>query len=101
MEHLYYCRKHYHSLNVQMVIIGNPALIKIILILQFICNCMYNNNNVPTYLFQICDADCKILSVNPKFGGATHDAFIWDNSIIKNYMESLHRNNETVWLLGT
>ncbi|XP_037874020.1 putative nuclease HARBI1 [Bombyx mori] len=66
VEHLYYSRKHFHSLNVQM----------------------------------ICDSDCRILNVNAKYGGATHDAFIWENSVVNNYMQSLHRNNEQVWLLG-
>ncbi|KOB67119.1 putative nuclease HARBI1, partial [Operophtera brumata] len=41
-EHLYYCRKHYHSLNVQMV----------------------------------ADEKCRILAINPKFGGASHGAFV-------------------------
>ncbi|RVE44239.1 hypothetical protein evm_011138 [Chilo suppressalis] len=66
VEHLYYCRKHYHSMNVQM----------------------------------ICDHRCNILSVNAKFGGATHDSFIWENSSINSYIQSLHRHNEIVWLLG-
>ncbi|KAJ8709367.1 hypothetical protein PYW07_009193 [Mythimna separata] len=66
IEHLFYCRKHFHSLNVQM----------------------------------ICDSDCRILNVNAKYGGATHDAFIWENSLANNYMQELHRNNEHVWLLG-
>ncbi|KAA5616572.1 transposase family protein, partial [Pseudomonas aeruginosa] len=48
----------------------------------------------------ICDSDCRILNVNAKYGGATHDAFIWENSVVNNYMQSLHRNNEQVWLLG-
>ncbi|XP_063622866.1 putative nuclease HARBI1 [Cydia splendana] len=65
-EHLYFCRKHYHSMNVQM----------------------------------ICDHDCKILSINAKFGGAAHDSFIWENSNVNNYIQSLHRRNEIVWLLG-
>ncbi|XP_063836073.1 putative nuclease HARBI1 [Ostrinia nubilalis] len=66
IEHLFYCRKHFHSLNVQM----------------------------------ICDSDCRILNINAKYGGATHDAFIWDNSMANNYMQELHRHNEQVWLLG-
>ncbi|XP_047021401.1 putative nuclease HARBI1 [Helicoverpa armigera] len=66
IEHLFYCRKHFHSLNVQM----------------------------------ICDSDGRILNVNAKYGGATHDAFIWENSLANNYMQELHRNNEHVWLLG-
>ncbi|XP_048482845.1 putative nuclease HARBI1 isoform X1 [Plutella xylostella] len=65
-EHSYYCRKHYHSLNVQM----------------------------------ICDDNYRILNVNAKFGGANHDAFIWENSNINPYMQSLHENGEKVWLLG-
>lgn len=27
-------------------------------------------------------------------------SFIWENSDINNYMKSLHRHNEIVWLLG-
>ncbi|KAJ8728897.1 hypothetical protein PYW07_006593 [Mythimna separata] len=48
----------------------------------------------------ICDSDCRILSLNAKFGGAAHDAFIWQNSNVNNFMQNLHRNNEIVWLLG-
>ncbi|XP_069358752.1 putative nuclease HARBI1 [Maniola hyperantus] len=65
-EHWYYSRKHYHSLNVQMV----------------------------------CDDEYRILSVNPKFGGANHDSFIWENSDLNTYIQSLHQNGEVVWLLG-
>ncbi|CAH0731365.1 unnamed protein product, partial [Brenthis ino] len=65
-EHLFYCRKHYHSLNVQMV----------------------------------ADEKCHILAINPKFGGASHDAFVWENSQLNTYMQTLHRNGESVWLLG-
>ncbi|KAL0879511.1 hypothetical protein ABMA27_003253 [Loxostege sticticalis] len=66
IEHLFFCRKHYHSLNVQM----------------------------------ICDSDGKIINLNPKYGGATHDAFIWENSEVNNFMQRLHQNNEHTWLLG-
>lgn len=38
--------------------------------------------------------------MNAKYGGATHDAFIWENSLANSYMQELHRNNEKVWLLG-
>lgn len=40
------------------------------------------------------------MNVNPKYGGPTHDAFIWDNSAVNDFMQSLHRNNEQVSLLG-
>ncbi|CAG4972049.1 unnamed protein product [Colias eurytheme] len=66
MEHLFYCRKHFYSLNVQM----------------------------------ICDSECRILNINAKYGGATHDAFIWENSQANRYIQDLHRNNEQVWFLG-
>ncbi|CAH0716343.1 unnamed protein product, partial [Brenthis ino] len=66
IEHLFYCRKHFHSINVQMVV----------------------------------DSECRILSINAKYGGATHDAFIWENRQVNSYMQELHRNHEQVWLLG-
>ncbi|XP_063633776.1 putative nuclease HARBI1 [Cydia splendana] len=65
-EHLFFNRKGYHSLNVQM----------------------------------ICDHELIIRNINPKFGGATHDAHIWASSIIEPYMRGLHQNGEQVWLLG-
>ncbi|CAB3222835.1 unnamed protein product [Arctia plantaginis] len=65
-EHLFYNRKGYHSLNVQM----------------------------------ICDSNLRILNVNAKFGGATHDLHIWSSSRVESYMRELHQNNEQVWLLG-
>ncbi|KAL4714269.1 hypothetical protein ACJJTC_009621 [Scirpophaga incertulas] len=63
IEHLFYCRKHFYSLN-------------------------------------ICDSECRILNVNAKYGGATHDAFIWENSQANTYIQDLNRNNEQVWFLG-
>ncbi|XP_041983243.1 putative nuclease HARBI1 [Aricia agestis] len=63
IEHLFYCRKHFYSLNVQM----------------------------------ICDSECRILNVNAKYGGATHDAFIWENSQANRYIQDLNQNNEQVW----
>lgn len=65
-EHLYFNRKGYHSLNVQMV----------------------------------CDSNLKIINVNSKFGGATHDSFIWASSRMETFMRELHQNGEQVWLLG-
>ncbi|CAG9133872.1 unnamed protein product [Plutella xylostella] len=48
----------------------------------------------------VCDHECRILSINPKFGGASHDAFVWENSQINTLMQTLHRNGESSWLLG-
>ncbi|XP_022823108.1 putative nuclease HARBI1 [Spodoptera litura] len=65
-EHLFFNRKGYHSLNVQM----------------------------------ICDHNLKILNVNAKYGGATHDSFIWASSQVEPFMRELHRRGEQTWLLG-
>ncbi|CAG9135385.1 unnamed protein product [Plutella xylostella] len=66
VEHLFFCRKNFHSLNVQVV----------------------------------CDSDCRIININPKYGGATHDCFVWNNSQVSTFMETLYRNGEQGWLLG-
>lgn len=50
---------------------------------------------------QICDHNLKILNVNSKYGGATHDSFIWAASQVENFMRELHQNGEQTWLLGT
>ncbi|XP_046976343.1 putative nuclease HARBI1 [Vanessa cardui] len=52
------------------------------------------------YYFQVCDYDLKIINVNSKFGGATHDSHIWSTSQVETYMQELHGNGEQVWLLG-
>lgn len=49
---------------------------------------------------QVCDSNLKIINVNPKFGGATHDSFIWASSRMETFMRELHQNGEQVWLLG-
>ncbi|XP_037933030.1 putative nuclease HARBI1 [Teleopsis dalmanni] len=49
----------------------------------------------------ICDFDLKILGCYARYGGSTHDAFIWENSAIKKFLEVNHRqNNDSIWLLG-
>lgn len=53
---------------------------------------------IHSYLFQICDSDCYITNVDASYGGATHDAFIWNECDIKSHMEGLQ--NETSYLLG-
>uniref|UniRef100_A0A8W8M703 DDE Tnp4 domain-containing protein n=1 Tax=Magallana gigas TaxID=29159 RepID=A0A8W8M703_MAGGI len=54
-EHLYVCRKGFHSINVQAVV----------------------------------DADLRFTNAVCKFPGATHDAFILQNSSLPNLIESL------------
>ncbi|XP_063634875.1 putative nuclease HARBI1 [Cydia splendana] len=65
-EERFFNRKHFHSLNVQMV----------------------------------CDHENYILNVDASYGGATHDAFIWANSVIRNHFEQLCGTGEIAYLLG-
>nr|XP_034327180.1 putative nuclease HARBI1 [Crassostrea gigas] len=62
-EHLYVCRKGFHSINVQAVV----------------------------------DADLRFTNAVCKFPGATHDAFIFQNSSLPNLIESLQDGG---WLIG-
>lgn len=62
-EHLYVCRKGFHSINVQAVV----------------------------------DADLRFTNAVCKFPGATHDAFILQNSSLPNLIESLQEGG---WLIG-
>ncbi|CAG5002254.1 unnamed protein product [Parnassius apollo] len=48
---------------------------------------------------KVCNSNLKITNVNPKFGGATHDSFIWASSRMETFMRELHQNGEQVWLL--
>ncbi|XP_066582771.1 putative nuclease HARBI1 [Prorops nasuta] len=49
----------------------------------------------------VCDYDLNILSINPRYGGAAHDAFIWNHSIICEHLETQHNmGNHNIWLIG-
>lgn len=50
----------------------------------------------------ICDANYRLLNVNPKFCGANHDSYIWSASKIKaRLMENYDTPiNQKYWLLG-
>ncbi|CAK1597621.1 unnamed protein product [Parnassius mnemosyne] len=48
----------------------------------------------------VCDHNLKIMNINAKFGGATHDSHIWSSSLVEPYMRHLHESGEHVWLLG-
>lgn len=58
----------------------------------------YHSKNVQI----ICDRSLRILNVNANYPGATHDAFIWQNSNIHDWFqdEYYERNNQNSWLLG-
>lgn len=51
------------------------------------------------FLFQICDVDLKILNVNALYPGATHDAFIWNNSNVLPMMREINGNGK-YYLIG-
>lgn len=49
----------------------------------------------------ICDANLRILSINARYGGSTHDSYIWRRSQINSYMQQMYEQGErNTWLLG-
>lgn len=43
----------------------------------------------------------KIINVNARYPGSTHDAYIWNRSNISNTMQQLHINGYySYWMLG-
>lgn len=49
----------------------------------------------------VCGPDLEIYSVNAKFGGTAHDAYIWRSSQVKNHVEQLYNNgSRDFWILG-
>ncbi|KAI4468053.1 hypothetical protein MML48_2g00001552 [Holotrichia oblita] len=57
----------------------------------------YHSKNVQI----ICDYNLKILNVNARYEGATHDAYIWRHSAVQQIMEQNYNAGDTrSWLLG-
>ncbi|KAJ3647953.1 hypothetical protein Zmor_019795 [Zophobas morio] len=49
----------------------------------------------------ICDSNLKILNVNAKFPGSTHDSYIWSRSNVQTFMQDLHsHDHKDYFLLG-
>ncbi|XP_064214050.1 putative nuclease HARBI1 [Tribolium castaneum] len=58
------------------------------------------NANMPEHIF-ICDSELRILNVNAKFPGSTHDAHIWRTSNVQPLLTNLHQNgHKSFFLLG-
>ncbi|XP_050065798.1 putative nuclease HARBI1 [Aphis gossypii] len=49
----------------------------------------------------ICDSKLRILNVNARFPGSTHDTHIWNNSLVLPVLQELYRRNyDNFYLLG-
>ncbi|XP_030749235.1 putative nuclease HARBI1 [Sitophilus oryzae] len=49
----------------------------------------------------ICDHNLKIININSRYAGATHDSFIWRNSAVRAELErNYQRGERNSWLLG-
>ncbi|CAB0005635.1 unnamed protein product [Nesidiocoris tenuis] len=49
----------------------------------------------------VCDCNGRIIGLNPKYPGRTHDAFIWSNSLVREHMEKNYaEGDKRSFLLG-
>ncbi|CAL1689734.1 unnamed protein product [Lasius platythorax] len=48
----------------------------------------------------ICDADYKIIHVDSKWPGSTHDSFIWNQCNVQPLMRVLYERNQRFFLIG-
>lgn len=48
----------------------------------------------------ICDSNMKIIHVNAKYAGSTHDSYIWNNCNFLPVLKELHNRGHTFYLLG-
>lgn len=52
-------------------------------------------------MLQIVDSECRILSVNARYPGRVHDAFIWRHCAVRQEMKRLYdREIGNYYLLG-
>ena len=87
VEFVYYSvRKAAHTKNVQIV---------------------SKNENIGTilftiiYTFQICDFNLKIIGLNARYGGSSHDSFVWNNSFMRRVLEEEYSHGiRNSFLLG-
>ncbi|XP_053608439.1 putative nuclease HARBI1 [Plodia interpunctella] len=48
----------------------------------------------------ICDADTNIIAVCCRFGGAASNAYIWNKTTIRPFIENMSRQGEAGWLIA-
>ncbi|XP_023289986.1 putative nuclease HARBI1 [Orussus abietinus] len=56
----------------------------------------YHSSNVQL----ICDPDLKIINVNGRYSGSTHDSYIWNNSNVLPVMQEMYNRGRSFFLLG-
>lgn len=63
-----------------------------------VIDCLYYVQNMS--MFQICDADKKILHVDASFGGASYDSHVWNMFPVSPAVRRLHDEERIFWFLG-
>ncbi|XP_018311535.1 putative nuclease HARBI1 [Mycetomoellerius zeteki] len=48
----------------------------------------------------ICDSDLRIMNVNARYPGSTHDSYIWNNSNVLPIMQEIYNRGHNFFLLG-
>ncbi|KAM7309079.1 putative nuclease HARBI1 isoform X2 [Ixodes scapularis] len=48
----------------------------------------------------VCDADCRIMCIDPRYPGSVHDSFVWQCSWLRNQLEQGQVPRDGRFLLG-
>ncbi|CAH1999869.1 unnamed protein product [Acanthoscelides obtectus] len=56
----------------------------------------YHSKNIQI----VCDHDLKILNINARFAGASHDSNIWRNLLVRNDLEACYHGGMLTVLFG-
>lgn len=61
---------------------------------------LYTCNEFKNLYLQICDLNMRILNINARYPGSTHDSHIWDGSKVLPVIKQLNSQDNKTWLLG-